>query len=93
MNVALELVQSVAGAGHPLLFLKMGPAEWTPVGEENLYSLVSGKNETVSLVICDGDGNSKAMSDFFTESEGARISNELFSKGITKFDGEVKLPI
>jgi hypothetical protein len=76
-----------------MLFLKLGVQEWTPVGEEMLYAEVPGKNSTVALVICDGDGNAKTMSEWVTVPEGSRISGVLSSKGIPRFDGEVKLPI
>jgi len=89
----VELLQGVAGVSHPTLFLKMGVAEWTPVGEEMLYALVPGKNSTVAVVICDGDGNSKTMSDFVSALDGVRISGALAAKGIQRFEGEVKLPV
>ncbi len=93
VNAALEFLQGFAGVCHPLLFLKMGASEWTPVGEEMLYALVPGKNSRVALVICDRDGNSKTMSDWLPESEGKKISDALSAKGIARFDGEVKLPV
>jgi hypothetical protein len=93
VNIAVEVLRSIAGSCHPTLFLKMGLEEWTPVGEEMLYALVPGKNSTVSVVICDNDGNSKAMSDFVSALDGVRISGVLAAKGIERFEGEVKLPV
>lgn len=93
MNAAIELLQGVAGVCHPMLFLKMGVHEWTPVGEEMLYAVVPGKNSTVAYAICDSDGNAKTMSDWVTESEGVRIEGVLSSMTIPRFDGDVKLPI
>ena len=93
VDAAVQLLQGVAGNCHPLLFLKMGVKEWTPVGEEMLYTTVPGKNETVALVICDKDGNAKTMSDWVAESEGSRLSSVLASKGMLRFDGDVNLPI
>lgn len=93
VDAAVQFLQGVAGNCHPLLFLKMGVQAWTPVGDENLYATVPGKNSTLALVICDKDGNAKAMSDWVTESEGSRLADVLASKGITRFDGDVNLPI
>jgi len=90
---ALELLQQVAGPCQPLLFLKMGVKEWTPVGDELLYSLVPGKNETASVILCDYEGNSKAMSSWVPRSEAESFVQQLSSRGLKKFEGEVKLPI
>jgi len=92
-KAAVDLLQGIAGASHPTLFLKMGVTEWTPVGEEMLYALVPGKNSTAAVVICDGDGNSKSMSDFVSALESVRISGALAAKGFQRFEGEVKLPV
>ena len=93
VDAAVQFLQEIAGVCHPLLFLKMGVSEWTPVGEEMLCALVPGKNSTVAIVICDRDGNAKTMSDWVNESEGSRMASVMTSKGIQRFDGEVKLPI
>jgi hypothetical protein len=93
VDAAIQLLQGVAGNCHPLLFLKMGVQEWTPVGEEMLYALVPGKNSTVAVVICDSGGNSKTMSDFVSALDGVRISGALAAKGVQRFDGEIKLPV
>lgn len=93
MNKAVAFLQEMAGPCYPLLFLKMGPSEWTPVGEEMLYSVVPGKNDTAALVICDRDGNSKAMSSMLPESKARELSSALEKKGIPRYDGDVKLPI
>ena len=90
---AVEMLQDVAGQCYPLLFLKMGIKGWTPVGEESLYSIVNGKNSTAAVVLCDSDGNSKAMSAWVLASRAQTIADSLASKGIVRYDGEVKLPI
>lgn len=89
---AVDILQEMAGPSYPVLFLKEGKDEWTPVGEENLYSIVKGKNSTVAIVICDGDGNSKAMSEWIAEDLAERYAATLESRGITKHSGEVRLP-
>lgn len=90
---ALERLQEVAGPSYPVLFLKMGIQDWTPVGEEELCALVSGKGGTAAVVVCDSDGNSKAMSAWVPRSEAERIVNALESKGLHRYGGEVKLPV
>lgn len=76
-----------------MLLLKLGVTPWTPVGEEMLQKLVPGKNETAALVICDAEGNSKAMSAWIPRLEAAAFSKKLGDEGIQTFPGEVKLPI
>lgn len=76
-----------------MLFLKLGTTEWTPVGTEMLYSVVPGKNEMSALVICDAEGNSKAMSTWMPNSKGQELAAALAAKGFVRFDGEVKLPV
>jgi len=90
---ALDTLQRAAGPSYPVLFLKMGPGDWTPVGEEELYASVKGKGGTSALVICDSDGNSKAMSGWLPVAEAEKAASELSSKGLSKYEGEVKLPV
>ncbi len=93
MNRAIAVLQEVAGLCYPMLFLKLGVSDWTPVGEEMLHKVVPGKNETAALVVCDGDGNSKAMSTWVTVEMADQYSKALELKGIPVYPGDVKLPI
>lgn len=90
---AINLLQEVVGQCYPMLFLKIGPSEWTPVGTETLYSVVPGKTDTAAVVACDSDGNSKAMSTWVPKAKADEFANALAARGIAKFEGEVKLPI
>lgn len=90
---ATQLLKEVAGESYPVLFIKTGEVDWTPVGEENLYALVSGKNETAAVVLCDIDGNAKAMSAWMGRETASKSTLLLARKGIAKYGGEVKLPI
>ncbi len=90
---ATELLKEVTGASHSVLFLKTGKVDWTPVGEENLYALVPGKNHTAAVVLCDADGNTKAMSDWIDRDAASKSASLLAAKGVSKYEGEVKLPI
>ena len=61
VNLAVGALQEVAGPSYPMLFLKLGAGDWTPVGEEMLHQVLPGKNEKAAVVVCDSDGNSKAI--------------------------------
>ncbi len=93
VNRALAVLQNTAGPSYPMLILKLGVAEWTPVGDEMLYKVVPGRNSTAALVICDAEGNSKAMSAWLRAEKADEISQRLDAEGIPVFLGDVKLPI
>ena len=90
---AVDVLQKVAGPSSPMLFLKMGASQWTPVGEEMLQKTVPGKGGTAALVLCDAEGNAKAMSGWMSEEKAAAHSRVLEVQGIAIFSGDVKLPI
>ncbi len=90
---AVEALQRVAGPSYPMLFLKLGASQWTPVGEEMLQKIVPGKDGTAALVICDSEGNAKAMSAWLPGAKVEEHSKSLETKGLPVFPGEVKLPI
>ncbi len=93
VDKAVALLQDVAGPCYPMLFLKMGLDEWVPVGDEMLQKAIPGKDEKEAIVICDSDGNSKAMSSWLTRTKASECSNILEARGVATFPGEVKLPI
>lgn len=76
-----------------MLLLKLGVEQWAPVGEEMMQKVVPGKGETAALVICDADGNSKAMTGWMPRSKADECAKALELKGTPVFPGEVKLPI
>jgi len=90
---AVSFLQEVAGPSYPMLFLKFGIPDWTPVGEELLHKIIPGKTETAAIVICDADGNAKAMSGWLSVAKASELAKELESKGAPEFPGDVKLPI
>ncbi len=90
---AIEVLQEVAGPCYAMLFLKLGIGDWTPVGNENLFAIVAGKSGTAAVVVCDGGGNSKAMTPWVPAASAEEYAHSLESKGIAKFEGDVKLPI
>ncbi len=90
---ALSLLEEAAGPSHAVLFMKTGRTDWSPVGEENLYSTIDGKDGTAAVVICDSDGNTKAMSGWLLMEDAAKSASILQSRGLSHFLGEVKLPI
>ena len=93
VNAAVDLLQSVAGPCYPMLFLKIGVSDWTPVGTEMLHKIVPGKNGTAALAVCDAEGNSKTMSSWLPEERAGELARILASRGIAEFAGEVKLPV
>jgi hypothetical protein len=93
VRAATEILQDVAGASYPVLFLKMGGDKWEPVGEEMLYSLVPGTGGTTAVVICDSDGNTKAISSWMEEKAARTSAAALEAKGIRNFTGKPKLPV
>lgn len=93
VNLAVSALQDVAGPCYPMLFLKLGVRDWTPVGEEMLHKVVPGKDDTAALVICDAEGNSKAMSTFVQADRALEFEKSLELKGIPVFSGDVKLPL
>lgn len=90
---SLDKLQEVAGPSYPVLFLKMGITDWTPVGEEDLFSLVSGKEGTAAVVISDSDGNAKAMSPWTSRTDAERAGRSLEARGCARYTGELKLPV
>lgn len=90
---AVELLQTVTRTSHPMLFLKMGTVNWTPVGDAMLQAIIPGRNGTAAVVLCDEEGNSKAMSDWVAEAQAEEHSRALLAKGVRKYEGEVKLPV
>lgn len=93
MNVAVTTLQAVAGPCYPMLFLKLGISDWTPVGEELLHQVVPGKSQKAAVVICDSDGNSKAMSAWVDAELAAEFSKKLEQEKILVYQGQVRLPI
>jgi len=93
VNRAIALLQEVAGPCYPMLFLKMGIPDWTPVGDEMMHKLVPGKAGTAALVICDSEGNSKVMSAWLPEEKARDLARTIERRGVPEFPDDVKLPI
>ncbi len=91
--MAVATLQEIAGPCYPMLFLKLGSSDWAPVGEEMFYKAIPGKGGAAALVICDAEGNAKAMSGWFPVQKVEEYSKTLGARGIQVFPGEVKLPI
>ena len=93
VKAAVAVLQEVAGPSYPMLFLKLGVSDWTPVGEEMTHKVIPGKQGTAALVICDAEGNAKAMSTWFPWERAESLAKTLESREIPLFPGDVKLPI
>jgi len=90
---AVAVLQEVAGPSHSVLFLKLGVSDWAPVGNEMMYKIVPGKEGTAALVVCDAEGNAKAMSGWLPAERVQTLAKALESREIPSFPGDVKLPI
>ena len=90
---AVAVLQEVSGPSYAMLFLKLGVTDWTPVGDEMMHKLVPGKEGTAALVICDAEGNAKAMSGWFPADKARTLARALESREIPSFPGDVRLPI
>ncbi len=93
VNESIRVLQEVVGPCYPMLFLKLGISDWTPVGDEMMHKIIPGKEGTAALVICDAEGNSKAMSTWLPEAKAKESAGTIERKGIHEFPGDVKLPI
>ena len=93
MYRAVAVLQEVAGPSHSVLFLKLGVSDWAPVGNEMMYKVVPGKEGTAALVVCDAEGNAKAMSGWLPAERVQTLAKALESREIPSFPGDVKLPI
>jgi hypothetical protein len=90
---AIAVLDSLLAPSSPVLFLKMDTKDWTPVGEETMVALVKGQDQKSAIVICDADGNSKAISAWVTDTVAQETLKSLEGKGLGKFEGELRLPI
>lgn len=71
----------------------MGREDWTSVGQEELFSVVNERDDTAAVVICDSEGNTKAISGWLSRGDAERFATTLESRGHPRYDGEVKLPV
>ena len=90
---AVAVLQEVAGPSYPMLFLKLGAFDWKPVGDEMMHKVIPGKEGAAALVICDAEGNAKAMSRWLPADRAQNLAKALQSREIPSFPGDVKLPI
>ena len=93
VNTAISVLQDVVGPCYPVLFLKMGIPDWTPVGDEMMHKVIPGKADTAALILCDAEGNSKAMSTWLPRDRAVEFAKTIERKVIPEFPDEVKLPI
>jgi len=93
VSLAVAVLQEVAGPSYPMLFLKLGLSDWTPVGDEMMHKVIPGKGGTAALVVCDAEGNAKAMSGWFPVDRAHALAKTLESREIPSFPGDVRLPI
>ncbi len=93
---AAEILRAVTGGAKVALHLKplklRREGKYEPVGEENLYSTLKRKEGFVNVVICDSEGNVKAISRPIDEKEVDKYLSELEKRGLKRYEGELHYP-
>lgn len=90
--LAVQLLSDVGGPSFPLLVLKMGLSDFTPVGAENFYAVIK-KDKLEAVVLCDIDGNAKAITGWLNAEKVKEVIYKLEQRGIKKFEGRLKTPV
>ncbi len=88
---SMRILNESGSLSYPLLFLKFGKADFEPVGEENLYSVLEDRDKR-AVVICDSEGNAKAITPWMEEEKTNQIVRSLVSLGIERYKGTLKMP-
>ncbi|MDG6939202.1 MAG: hypothetical protein JRN39_02220 [Nitrososphaerota archaeon] len=87
-----QLLGSVTGYAKSAVFLRHESDSFEPVGEENMYAVVSLRPPSVVVVLCDAGGNAKAMSQFLHPRAVDDVTKKLEGLGLRKYEGEPYLP-
>jgi hypothetical protein len=88
---SLKLLNQAGSPSYPLLFLKMDTEDFTPVGEENMFSVLEDKNRR-AVVLCDKDGYAKAITSWMSTENAERVIRFLESLGLSNYKGSIKMP-
>jgi len=90
---AQERLMGYVLSSHAAMIVKEKDGTWLPVGEEDLYAIIPMKDGRIVLVLCDGDGYAKAMSDPLDEQQMDRAIQRLRSDGLSLYQGKITLPV
>jgi hypothetical protein len=93
VDEAVELLKSITRYARPAFFLKpLADKGYQPVGEENFFAIKAIGDNVFSIVICDEEGNAKAISQPMTKYVMDRFVTKLREKGLKEFKGELNYP-
>lgn len=90
---AAQLLMSYTGYAVAAMIVKESKEGWTPVGEENFYATVNKDENFCVIVICDGDGYVKAMSNPIPCKVAESMASKMEKDGLRKYSGQLILPL
>ncbi|MEM2484880.1 MAG: hypothetical protein QXK69_00840 [Candidatus Caldarchaeum sp.] len=88
-----NLLAKYTGIALAAMIVKESPDGWAPVGEENFYAIVNKGENLCLLVLCDGDGYVKAMSNTMPCRVAESLAAKMEKDGISRFLGRLTLPL
>jgi hypothetical protein len=92
IDEAQKLLAKFTGYARGAIFLKRRVEGFEPVGEENLYAVKEVNQDTVIILLVDGEGNAKAISSYMGKIRAQNVYGEIEAAGIKKYEGELNLP-
>ncbi|GBC72594.1 hypothetical protein HRbin03_00425 [archaeon HR03] len=90
---AQNLLSAYTGTAYAAMVVKETRDGWSPVGEENLFTVVRKDENFSIIVICDGDGYAKAMSNPIPHKAAESIAAKMEKDGLKRYSGELILPL
>jgi len=88
-----SLLAKYTGMAVAAMIVKETSEGWVPVGEENFYAIVNKDESLCLLVLCDGDGYVKAMSNTMPCRVAESLAAKMEKDGIRRFLGRLTLPL
>lgn len=90
---AQHLLSAYTGTAYAAMVVKETGDGWSPVGEENFFTVVRKDENFSVIVICDGDGYAKAMSNPIPHRAAESIAARMEKDGLKKYSGKLVLPL
>ncbi|MCS6783705.1 MAG: hypothetical protein NZ581_00715 [Candidatus Caldarchaeum sp.] len=90
---AQALLSAYTGYAVAAMMVKETKEGWAPVGEENHYAVVNKDENFCVVVVCDGDGYVKALSNPIPCRVAESIASKMEKDGLKKFSGRLILPL
>ncbi|MEM0384391.1 MAG: hypothetical protein QXS57_02865 [Candidatus Caldarchaeum sp.] len=88
-----SLLAKYTGMAVAAMIVKETSGGWAPVGVENFYAVVNKDENLCLLVLCDGDGYVKAMSNTMPCRVAESLAAKMESDGLRRFLGRLTLPL